>query len=66
MNVQINWTCPHCDIKQVCRMEVESPYSTTRKIVFCDVDEGGCDEPVALFVNVITELKVHKLVEVNP
>lgn len=65
MNTKFYWTCPLCATNQIAWADIEGGNKTTRKIVFCDNEQGGCDQPVVLFLTVSVNVSVYKLVEAN-
>lgn len=65
MHARFRWTCPHCGMEQNGLMEDICQNKVNIKFIYCDLEEGGCDEMSA--VQVIPRMEVHvmKLVSVN-
>ena len=57
------WDCPKCGYKNT--TSADSPIE--RRILFCDLDEGGCDEMLVVEARgrYEWEVKVHQLNEVT-
>lgn len=51
------WKCPSCGHENNYR-QFEAPIGTDRRIEYCDVEFGGCDQPVLIRTDVKVTLKI--------
>lgn len=49
------WTCPYCEHKNKTRSDKR------RELLYCDNEEGGCDQLVVVDLIVMTSTKVRKV-----
>jgi endogenous inhibitor of DNA gyrase (YacG/DUF329 family) len=53
LNVSSTAKCPYCGNPVINRFNVECvPFSTSKRVLNCDVEGGGCDEDFVVYVRV--------------
>lgn len=57
--IKTEWKCPYCGLAQAVRVEFVSQYGRVRQVMFCDVDEGGCDRMVVLESTLEVQTRVY-------
>lgn len=58
--------CPHCGLRQQVRLAVQTQGRNDPVVWFCDVENGGCDEPFILRATVAVTIAVFTLQPVTP
>ncbi|HMO85719.1 MAG TPA: hypothetical protein PKC18_12465 [Lacipirellulaceae bacterium] len=59
-HVQIEY--PYCGHKNTAIVEFYDDTLTSRQIVFCDIEEGGCDRPFVVMAHLAVNTTVYGLV----
>lgn len=60
--IMIHFTCPYCQIKgRYDRMA--STVSTTSEVMWCPLEDGGCDRRFVLDFSLNVQVKTHKIEE---
>lgn len=54
------WACPHCGtINKNYRQDVAQHGGI--ELAYCDVEQGGCDRPLAIATHISIETKAHEI-----
>jgi len=59
-NKRITYKCPYCGFKNNLRINL-STFPQQGEVVYCDSEEGGCDERLVLDISIELDVKIHKL-----
>lgn len=66
VNVRFEWRCPHCGHNNVGYKPVENSWGAMgTHLMYCDVEDGGCDNRFAIQVRAYVRVRVFTLTEVS-
>lgn len=63
--IGVNWTCPYCGTKNRSHHTFDGVNEELR-IVHCDIEEGGCDQELAIRPRLNITAEIHTLTMVAP
>lgn len=65
VEIRYEWTCPHCGHRNRNLATVRDRYgSLSPALVYCDIEDGGCDRMVAVKPRLSVQTEVYRVV--NP
>lgn len=65
VEIRYEWTCPHCGHSNSNLAAVRDRYgSLSAALVYCDIEDGGCDRMVAVKPRLLVQTEVYRVV--NP
>jgi len=66
IDVRFKWQCPYCGHQNTSVTRLVGPNGRAEvRLAYCDMDEGGCDNQVALRPLVTIAATVYKLIEAD-
>lgn len=66
IEVRYEWTCPHCQHRNSGLVAVRDRYgSLSAALVYCDIEDGGCDRMVAVKPRLLVHTEVYALVSAD-
>ena len=64
--LRFTWECPNCGFINKAYAELQDTHGTMEtRLIYCDVDEGGCDTKFAVEPRATVTATVYKLVKVE-